>query len=82
MAGICLNYILFFCVLSVYESHMVKLENPRHFPDFFGWLFILGIIFFPFSAFFLDFCFPASLLFSSSAFCYFVFPCLSAFTVL
>jgi hypothetical protein len=30
MAGTGLNYILFFCVLSVYESHMVKLENPRH----------------------------------------------------
>ena len=41
-----------------------------------------GNYFFPFSAFFLDFCFSASFLFSFSAFCYFVFPCFSAFIVL
>ena len=36
-------------------------------------------VFSPFWACFLDFCFPASLLFSFSAFCYSAFPCFSAF---
>ena len=38
-----------------------------------------GICFFRFGYFFLDFCFPASLLFSFSAFCFSAFPCFFAF---
>ena len=38
-----------------------------------------GICFFRFGYIFLDFCFPASLLFSFSAFCFSAFPCFFAF---